>query len=93
MREIELVESTPCTIDLSIEESKFLENIGIELASKSIWWGLKKSEDQRSVVSLVMQGSGRFKVTFRDVIGSIRFRELQLNWHSPNSLDTFHSAV
>ena len=79
MREIELVESTPCTIDLSIEESKFLENIGIELASKSIWWGLKKSEDQRSVVSLVMQGSGRFKVTFRDVIGSIRFRELQLN--------------
>ena len=78
MREFELIESSPSVLEISDEEAKKLSALGFELASKSTWWGAKSSDVDRSVIGLEMQNVGRYKVTFRDVIGVVQFGDLQL---------------
>ncbi len=78
-REISTSEDVPLTISLSEAEAQTLSGLGRELSAKAAWWGDKEIPTDRSVIKVVEQPGGRYRVTFQDVVGMVRVGDLQVN--------------
>jgi len=79
LREVSATENVPLTIDLSEDEAQALSGLGRELSAKTAWWGGKEAPADRSVINIVEQTGGQFRITFRDVLGVVRVGDLQVN--------------
>jgi 5-methylcytosine-specific restriction enzyme subunit McrC len=78
-RELKSFENAPIVIDLTAVEATSLTKLGQELASKSIWWGNDQINEDRSVIHVDELSGGRYRVTFRDVIGVVRVGTTQFS--------------
>jgi hypothetical protein len=76
--DFELVESKPSSLDISKDEASLLSSIGRELASTQTWWGEIQPNENRSVIEVRPNHSGRYDVTFREVIGIVQLGKLRL---------------
>ena len=74
---IRAVESQPTRVSLSKEQVECLRSIGEALASKNSWWGGEAQQD-RSVISISMLALHDYELIFRNVIGSVRVADLQI---------------
>ncbi len=72
LEDLRVVESRPTLLDLTESEVEALVTLGKELASRSTWWGGSIQDPSRSVIAAEPLRGGRYRVTFRDVIGVVR---------------------
>ncbi len=85
--ELSAIESQPIVLSLTEGEASMLLALGRELASTQSWWGATAQIADRSVIAVDSQSANRYRVIFRDVVGTIRLgaRQLQVNPKIPLS--------
>ena len=79
MLEVQAIENVPLRIEMTEGEANGFSALGRELSAKTAWWGDSVSSIERSVIHVEELSGGRYKITFKDVVGAVRIGNHQIH--------------